>query len=658
VFDDIGNIDHVIMILKLVGVSLALLLIVGRIVYYFGMLKGSLRARKLEKELSESPFEGPFSDKVLKSAVRNYIQPDCSSTDPSHESDLRYTVDVREQLFSVVDRYVQNDGRRKHLMILADSGMGKTSFCLNYFHYFRKTGKHHVALINLSNGDDISRLGLIKNQSKTVLILDGLDEDAKILEDFNERMTEILITSKNFMMVIITCRSQFFQHKDQIPVDTGVSLFTPRKAGEDRNFKIYHMYLMPFNKRQVDQYISHHFPRYNFLNYPNRKKSFKMIDKVPELTVRPMLLELLPDLVKEKSVMKELFELYRYMIDKWLEREKSWIPKEVLFGVSVQLSVYIYGKQLAGEGDRVTLDELHAIAAEHNIDSDYWRQLSGRSLLNRDGDGKFKFSHRSIMEFFFVQGAIQGNPKCFQISWTDLMRELFVSWGHSERDLESVEQARTILRSNLSKTGLIPLSEPPIGPGFVTNKDLDALSSSIGPAIGLRRPISPSWRLDSLLIATEFDQTKVFDIEYDLEWSVPRIDVGEVDGVEINNIRQVSDLQRLENGDHEFRYPSYAEFISLIRALSAAGKIDILSKRVLYYLGDKWGDREHMLVALQPGNVAPEMMRQIDVDRPVEGTDQKISTYLASVYVNPAAFNSVKAVGIRVKVEAQLSLAV
>lgn len=46
-----------------------------------------------------------------------------------------------------------------------------------------------------------------------------------------------------------------------------------------------------------------------------------MVAKVPELSVRPMLLELVPDLIKENKVITELFELYEYMIDRWLERE-------------------------------------------------------------------------------------------------------------------------------------------------------------------------------------------------------------------------------------------------------------------------------------------------------------------------------------------------
>ncbi len=655
---NIPYINDVILILALATGLLGLLLVVGRIVYYFGALKGSLKARKIEQALQNYPFEGPFSNRVLKSAVRNYIQPDCSPTDPSYESDLRYTADIREQLFDVVDRYVENDGRRKHLMILADSGMGKTSFCLNYYHHYRKKVDSFIALVNLSNSDDVARLHLIPNPNKTVLILDALDEDPKVLEDFNSRMTEILVSSLNFKVVIITCRSQFFEHKDQIPIDTGVAIFTPRKAGEDRNFKIYHMYLMPFNENQVSKYISIHFPIYNLLNISNRRKAIELVKRVPELTVRPMLLELLPDLVKEKNIINELFELYRYMVDKWLEREKSWIPKEILFNISMALSVFIYRKQLSGQGDRVTIDELQNIAAEHHEVSGYWKELTGRSLLNRDGDGKFKFSHRSIMEYFYVQAAINGKDQCFEHKWTDLMRELFVSWGHTDQAPEDVEKARSILRSDLSSTGLVPLSDPPIAPGFITNKDIDALSSSAGPTMGLKRSISSSWRLDSLQISKDFDTITVMDIEYDLEWRVPRTDVSIVDGVELHSIQKLTDLQRTENNNPEFRFPSFAEFISLVRALNAADRTEILSKNVLYYLSDKFGDREHIMVSLQSGIADPAMLRSIDINRTIEGTDIQISTYLASVFVDSAAFEKVKAVGIRVKVEAQLSLAI
>jgi hypothetical protein len=67
-----------------------------------------------------------------------YIQPDCQSVDPSGLEDFRSIVPTRVPLFSAMDGILRNPGTMRYIIILADSGMGKTAFLLNYYARHRR----------------------------------------------------------------------------------------------------------------------------------------------------------------------------------------------------------------------------------------------------------------------------------------------------------------------------------------------------------------------------------------------------------------------------------------------------------------------------------------------------------------------------------------
>jgi hypothetical protein len=75
--------------------------------------------------------------------------------------------------------------------------------------------------------------------------------------------------------------------------------------------------------------------------------------------------------------------------------------------------------------ERIPYDELAKLAQDWSIDLSQW-QLSGRSLLNRDSQGNYKFAHRSIMEFLFVNRIIQGDSDCSGIILSDQMKSFLI----------------------------------------------------------------------------------------------------------------------------------------------------------------------------------------------------------------------------------------
>ncbi len=73
-----------------------------------------------------------FTDAEITQAVVNYIEPDASNVDPANEDDLRDFAFVREQVFPAIDRSLDSTDK-VHVLVLADSGMGKTTLLLNLY---------------------------------------------------------------------------------------------------------------------------------------------------------------------------------------------------------------------------------------------------------------------------------------------------------------------------------------------------------------------------------------------------------------------------------------------------------------------------------------------------------------------------------------------
>lgn len=608
------------------------------------------QTRLLIKQINVEKFSAQYTATEVADAVNGYIRPDCSVTDPSNEVDLVSYADIRENIFDVIDKSIINSSQRRHQLILADSGMGKTSFCLNYFwHFKRKSPDENIALISLASGDAIHRISFIARKSSTVLILDALDEDPVAIANGPERLYELLQASSDFRCVIVTCRSQFFSNDAAIPTETGVSVVTPRRAGQNVSYKLFRLYLAPFNEQQIKAYIHSHFPFWSFFSYVRRKKAFSLVSNIRELAARPMLLELLPMLVNEKRDSQEIYDLYEFMVDKWLDRESYWITQNNLLEISKKLAVMVHRQQSAGRGDRITVSQLNSEAANVSVEPEAWKHLTTRSLLNRDSEGKFKFAHRSIMEFLFVVAALERMEGCFEVRWTDLMRELFISWGYTKSGIEKVARAREILRMDLGETGLLPLSETPARPAFVGSPDFERAASRRDTGRGVRRSANALWRKDSVRVKSLGALVTVTDLEYNLYWEILGTN-SDTDGASGYASKQtVAQAQHFINAKSAFRLPSYAEFVTLLECLAAVNRSELIPDGELYLLGDNLGDRRHLVVTVGVGRDWSKSTIIVDRDRLASFTSRKITAYEMGIFVHPASLHSLKVVLLRVR---------
>ncbi len=553
-------------LLTLIGIIVALFIGIWQIwVAYYPIFM----AKKTKKQIKNTFGNDIFEEVQILDAIQYYIEPDCSQVDPTTEEDIRQVAVVRERVFHTVDRFLLSSRAEKHLLILADSGMGKTSFLLNYYdrnRRKRKNNRQRIAIIPLGRPGAIDKIMRIDQKRDITLFLDAFDEDTEAIYDHHHRLQMIMEACADFRRIVITCRTQFFRSDEEIPKETGVAIVAPRKAGESREYKFYKLYLLPLTDKQVSRYVRRRFP---FWQRGHRKAARKIISMIPEMSIRPMLLVVIPDLIREKRFITEIFHLYEFMVENWLEREKSWIDKDRLREFSELLAVDLFINRHKRGFERIPRQELLDLKDIKASDLDSWK-LTTRSLLNRDSEGNYKFSHRSIMEYLFIVALLKGENKCLKVEWTDLMKQLFVSWGRTEGELGRKIAFKMFQDADFRMTRLFPIKITRNQPAFLIKESaLTTISERFELTTYIQLPIQ--WQNIFVRKIRSGDTLLVFNLSVDLVWFLAEFHLSN-DGEKESTyrIRFEERKEMLENlreqkwlGRRTWREPTLDEFDTL-----------------------------------------------------------------------------------------------
>lgn len=431
-------------------ISIAALIIsaIGIVVKIYPLLKD----RKNKRILKEAFELGPYDMQTIINSTKYYIKPKCSNIDPAQEQEPRHALmATREDLFEKVDQFMYSDQSKKHLLLLADSGTGKTSFLLNYYAYNlkkRKKSKINISLIPLGIRDADGLIEDIPNKKDRAIFLDAFDEDIKASVDHKARIRELVLLCKDFKRLVMTSRTQFFLKDEEIPVETGVVKIGIQDLGEKKEYEFWKLYLSPFSDKEIDKYVR---KRYPIWKHYKRKKAKKIISLIPMLSVRPMLLAHIPDLIKNDAKYMHAYELYEIMINAWIYREvsRSDSSEKLLRRLSELLAVDMYTQREKRGVEQVSPNEIMSLSRELSINISGYN-FTGRSLLNRDALGNYKFAHRSIMEYLIAYSIFKGCYECYGMLLTDQIKlflcELF--------DIYDQNVVKYILRHDLIAFGL------------------------------------------------------------------------------------------------------------------------------------------------------------------------------------------------------------
>lgn len=380
-------------------------------------LRKQFQQHRLNRDLH--PF---FTQADVKKATDYYVPTKCQNISPSKEIEpvLTHAFVTKEKIIPFFLKKAlnpkSNDDDFRFFIVLADSGMGKTTFMINmYLKYVSRIFRRHykIKLLPLGFAKIDGELDSIENNEKenTILLLDAFDEDSEAITDYKKRMDELIAKTWRFRKVLITCRTQFFPSEEEEPKETGILKY----GGEKGEHIFRKLYVSPFDDKDVRVYLRKRFPFYKFIT---RCKAFRIVRAVRNLLVRPMLLSYIDDLIESKSPYDTTSSIYRELINKWIHRESRRVTSErrrafqkELFDFSKAIAVDIYRNRQMRNGFFIPGPEILPFAKKHNIALEEF-EMKSRSLLNRNAMGEYKFSHKSILEYFLVLKAL--DSKAFE----------------------------------------------------------------------------------------------------------------------------------------------------------------------------------------------------------------------------------------------------
>ena len=371
-----------------------------------------------ERDKAVTALADVFGDpKVM---LNYYVVPNCQHHNPAdyHEdqqsrSYLKASLHESLQAFLGGETLVRGNGSNQ-MFILADAGMGKTTLLLmlKMWHLFSFWPKGYDCLLLKLGDESLGKINQHEGKAKTVLLLDALDEDPLAHGRIDERLKELLEASRNYRQVLITCRTQFFP-------PTGVSPFGDPGRVTLGGYCCPMWFLSLFDDLQVEAYLRKRFPDpwHFFISRrvdPRRIKAQGILSSMKSLRFRPLLLAHVDDLLKAKERFTNSYEVFQALVRVWLLREIGKMEQQKLTPIPTEtelweacrlLAVYlqILGKrELAVDALGELMRQLPAVRHLEKLD------FGGRSLLNRNSQREYRFSHYSIQEFLVASAVCDG----------------------------------------------------------------------------------------------------------------------------------------------------------------------------------------------------------------------------------------------------------
>jgi len=352
----------------------------------------------------------PYYDlKEIEQATQFYIPTrfdSTSDTKPHEEQLIPYLLNTR--------------GVHKHYLVLANSGLGKTTFLLNLFQVcsFDKKYRQPVELFPLRDPAALRHVSQVKAQSQTLLLLDGLNEDPLAINNYAQRLQQLIEATKDFGKVIITSRSQFFSHEIGMTIEQYM-----RKEVASESLPIHCIYISAFNQEEVKKYIRKKYPVWN---RQKRKRAAEIIEQAPVLMEQPLLLSFAEDILDTQRSYRRSYEIYEDLIATWIAQASypQSPARRQTFQVSLNalmrdISLSLYKKHLEGLPLFLNEQEVGSLIDQHGF---HQQELhaDGRSIVNYYQGQGYKFSHNSIMEYFIAH-EVYSNPTFFkEISFAGL----------------------------------------------------------------------------------------------------------------------------------------------------------------------------------------------------------------------------------------------
>lgn len=371
------------------------------------------------------PLSEFYTPEDIERSTTYYIESDCQKSDPAYDDpNSNYQHPSRSGAFGLFDIMLRDPDKNKFILLLGDTGIGKTSFAINYFiRSLQQHSKYRIRVLPLNRPEVDDVIKKIRNKPKTILFLDALDEDRHAIGRIELRVSELCQLAVGFRNVVITCRSQFFPREIEIPEETGAIRISALGLFDQKGYVFQKCYLTPFSASQVETFLN-----LKYKQEDSRQKARLLIQNIEHLVIRPLILANLDYLLRNPTRYKYSSQLYEAIIQAWLDREKGNF--DIRNTTPLRLFCERLTLELALQREAQGIEYLPhtkvtTLAKRFDINVETWK-LTSRSLLNRDAQDNFKFAHRSIQEYLFVSQCFVGfGDRIPRVLWTAQMYRFF-----------------------------------------------------------------------------------------------------------------------------------------------------------------------------------------------------------------------------------------
>jgi uncharacterized protein YjbI with pentapeptide repeats len=333
--------------------------------------------------------------------------------------------------------------------LLGDAGMGKTSalLMLHLSHICSFWPKSYKSKLLKLGTNSTSEINSINAPANTILLLDALDEDRSAWNKTESFIFRLIRETINFKKVIITCRTQFF------PLGQRDLLNRAGMLVIHNAFTCPVMYLSLFNDKQVKQYLSKKFSKQlpsgiTDIDRQKIKSAINILDKLHNLKFRPLLLSYIDDIIEANISTERLYDIYDALVTLWLQRECQKMEELKMPMLEKACRYAAYEMQKGKDGRTLSEGQIEQLKRNYpEIELLHRLEIGGRSLLNRNSDGEFRFSHYTIQEFIIAKGIRQVHFTKYTIAnlkMTDMVKTF----------LQSIEYQHHLHNENSSIPGI------------------------------------------------------------------------------------------------------------------------------------------------------------------------------------------------------------
>ncbi|MCP4108767.1 MAG: ATP-binding protein [Desulfobacteraceae bacterium] len=416
--------------------------------------------KKRQKELDKIN-DLMFGDPI--DLAKCYVEPDCQDMNPADQFDEDFFAS-RSPVMTVINNFFQSKSLEINMLfILSDAGMGKTALMtmLKLMYMTSLWPKKYNCVLMKLGKKTVPEIRKLENKAGTVLLLDSLDEDPMAYGKAEDRILDILDASKHFFKVVITCRTQFLPKTEADPFRRPGIL----KIG---GYVCSAKYLSFFDDLKIIEFYEKRLPKkWGFWTDQQKIDEARIVVKaMGMLRCRPMLLAYIEELM-ESPLLKENsseYQIYDILMQSWLDREeaKGGVPASDMRDVCIMLAVYMQIRQIRSINEQELDSLVSAISKKFRAIKEI--DIKGRSLLNRNSEGHYLFSHYSVQEFCVAKWLTEGkpvfNPPEGQIHMTDFIAKM-IDQSKKELKLPEVVDSEILQMSKnfFFKSGFIKMKD-------------------------------------------------------------------------------------------------------------------------------------------------------------------------------------------------------